>query len=195
MPTCAFGVFMMASAARARLPFAHSVIWLMSRLTLRPMIASIRATDSFTVSTSTWSASKDSSSGSCWLPGMEQLFDRLFRALDARAVLAIVLLGLKLLQETETRRSGRVPRSPVLGHAEPLLAAMRHLIATESRAAHFLHPGAATAAKASCGTPRIALIVKRREAKPVGLREQNAAVRRTEMRKATPGSEARSGRA
>jgi hypothetical protein len=45
---------MMASAARARLPFAHSVIWSISRLTLRPMIASIRATDSFTVSTSTW---------------------------------------------------------------------------------------------------------------------------------------------
>src|SRR6516164_5144576 len=49
MPTCALGVFMIASAARARLPFAHSVIRLMSRLTLRPMIASIRATDSFTV--------------------------------------------------------------------------------------------------------------------------------------------------
>src|SRR6202023_3679116 len=43
-----------ASAARARLPFAHSVIWPISRLTLRPMIASIRDTDSFTVSTSTW---------------------------------------------------------------------------------------------------------------------------------------------
>jgi hypothetical protein len=54
MPTCGLGAFMMASAARARLPFAHSVIWPISRLTLRPMIASIRATDSFTVSTSTW---------------------------------------------------------------------------------------------------------------------------------------------
>ena len=32
----------------------------------------------------------------------------------------------------------------MLGHAETLLAAMRHLIATESRAAHFLHPEAAT---------------------------------------------------
>jgi hypothetical protein len=63
---------------------------------------------------------------------MEELFDRLFGVLDARAVLAIVLLGLELLQETETRRSRRVPRSPVLGHAEPLLAAMRHLIATET---------------------------------------------------------------
>jgi len=31
----------------------HSVIWPISRLTLRPIIASIRATDSFTVSTST----------------------------------------------------------------------------------------------------------------------------------------------
>ena len=70
----------------------------------------------------------------------------------------------------------------MLGHAETLLAAMRHLIATESRAAHFLHPEAATGAKASCGSPRIALIVKRREAGTVGLREQNAALRRTEMR-------------
>ena len=61
MPTCALGVFMMASAARARLPLAHSVIWSISRLTLRPMIASIRATDSFTVSTSTWLLE-----GACW---------------------------------------------------------------------------------------------------------------------------------
>src|SRR6266568_3765342 len=152
------------------------------------MIASIRATDSFTVSTSTWLlegagwfcrvpvslqwhrsfcsvrvpststrisecaylprwSSKDRSSGSCWLPRMEQLFDGLFRVLDPRAVLAIVLLCFELLQETETRRSGRVPRSAVLGHAETLLAAMRHLITNESCTAHFLHPGAATGAK------------------------------------------------
>jgi hypothetical protein len=50
----------------------------------------------------------------------------------------IVLLCFELLQETETRRSGRVPRSAVLGHAETLLAAMRHLITNESCAAHFL---------------------------------------------------------
>jgi hypothetical protein len=50
-----------------------------------------------------------SSSGSSWLPGMEQLFDRLFRVLDPRAVLAIVLLCFELLQETETRRSGCMP--------------------------------------------------------------------------------------
>jgi hypothetical protein len=49
-----------------------------------------------------------SSSGSCWLPGMEYLFDGLFRVLDPRAVLAIVLLCFELLQETETRRSGRM---------------------------------------------------------------------------------------
>src|ERR1700733_144123 len=50
MPTCALGVRTMDSAARARLPFAHSVIWPMSRFTLRPTIASIRATLSFTAS-------------------------------------------------------------------------------------------------------------------------------------------------
>jgi len=97
-----------------------------------------------------------------------------------------------LLQEKETRRSGRVPRSAVLGHAETLLAAMRHLITSESCAAHFLHPGAATEAKlhAVCRNhdqgERIALIVKRREAGTVGLREQNAAVRRAGMRKTSP---------
>jgi len=32
----------------------------------------------------------------------------------------------------------------VLGHAETLLAAMRHLITNESCGAHFLRPGAAT---------------------------------------------------
>src|SRR5258705_13202171 len=60
-------------------------------------------------------------------------------------------------------RSGRVPRSAVLGHAETLLAAKRHLITNESCAAHFLHPGAATGAKLH-GGERIALIIKRREA-------------------------------
>jgi hypothetical protein len=69
---------------------------------------------------------------------------------------------------------------------------MGHLIASQSRAAHFLHPESATGAKASCGSPRIALIVKRCEARTVGLREQNAAVRRTEIRKATYGSKAQS---
>jgi hypothetical protein len=68
---------------------------------------------------------------------MEQLFNGLFRVLDPRAVLAIVLLCFELLQETETRRSGRVPRSAVLGHAETLLAAMRHPITNENCAAHF----------------------------------------------------------
>ena len=40
-----------------------------------------------------------------------------------------------------------MPRSAVLGHAETLLAAMRHLITNENSAAHFLRPGAATGAK------------------------------------------------
>jgi hypothetical protein len=52
----------------------------------------------------------------------------LFRVFDPRTVLAIGLLCVEPLQEAETRRSGRVPRSAVLGHAETLLAAMRHLI-------------------------------------------------------------------
>jgi hypothetical protein len=38
----------------------------------------------------------------------------------------------ELLLEAETRRLGRVPRSAVLGHAEALLAVMRHLITNES---------------------------------------------------------------
>jgi hypothetical protein len=42
--------------------------------------------------------------------------------------------GLKLLQETETGRSGRAPRSAVLGHAETLLAAMRHILAVRWKA-------------------------------------------------------------
>src|SRR6202035_446415 len=50
MPTCALGVRTMDSAARARLPFAHSVIWPISRFTLRPIIASIRAILSLTAS-------------------------------------------------------------------------------------------------------------------------------------------------
>jgi hypothetical protein len=41
-----------------------------------------------------------------------------------------MLLRLELLQEAEARRSGRVPGSAVLGHAETLLAAVRHLITT-----------------------------------------------------------------
>src|SRR5207245_6745720 len=53
-------------------------------------------------------SSKDRSSGSCWLSGMEQLFDGLFRVLDPRAVLAIVLLCFEVLQEPEERRSSRV---------------------------------------------------------------------------------------
>ena len=80
----------------------------------------------------------------------------------------------------------------MLGHAETLLAAMRHLITNESCAAHFLRPGAATGANLHAvrrkhdQRERIALIVKRREAGTVGLREQNAAVRRGSMRKTSP---------
>ena len=48
-----------------------------------------------------------------------------------------VLLCLELLQEAKTGRSGRVPRSAVLGHAETLLAAVRHLITNESCAPNF----------------------------------------------------------
>jgi hypothetical protein len=114
---------------------------------------------------------------------MEQLFDGLFRILNPRAVLAVILLCFELLQEAETRRSGRVPRSAVLGHAETLLAALRHLITNESCAAHFLYPGAAgtklhAVRRKRDQRERIALIVKGREAETVGLRGQNAAVRR-----------------
>ena len=100
---------------------------------------------------------------------MKEFIDGLFRVLDPRAVLAIVLLRFELLQETETRRLGRVPRSAVLGHAEALLAAKRHLITNESCTAHFLRPGAATGANFHAVRRkhdrriRIALIVKRRE--------------------------------
>jgi hypothetical protein len=62
---------------------------------------------------------------------MEQLFNGLFRVLDPRAVFSIVLLCFELLQEAETRRPGRVPGSTMLGHAETLLAAMRHSITEE----------------------------------------------------------------
>src|SRR5206468_9209001 len=80
---------------------------------------------------------------------MEQLLDGLFRVLDPRAVLAIILLRFELLQEAEARRSGRVPGSAVLCHAETLLAAVRHLITNANSAAHFLHPRAATGGQAS----------------------------------------------
>jgi hypothetical protein len=72
-------------------------------------------------------------------------------------------LRFELLQEAEARRSGRVPGSAVLCHAETLLAAERHLITNANSAAHFLHPRAATGAKLH-GGERIALIIKRREA-------------------------------
>jgi hypothetical protein len=72
-------------------------------------------------------------------------------------------LRFELLQEAEARRSGRVPGSAVLCHAETLLAAVRHLITNANSAAHFLHPRAATGAKLH-GGERIALIIKRREA-------------------------------
>ena len=62
---------------------------------------------------------------------MEQLFNGLFRVLDLRAVLSIVLLCFELLQKAETRRPGRMPGSTMLGHAEPFLAAMRHSITDE----------------------------------------------------------------
>ena len=51
----------------------------------------------------------------------------------------------------------------MLCHAEPLLAAVRHLIINANSAAHFWHPRAATGAKLH-GGERIALIIKRREA-------------------------------
>src|SRR5207245_10301044 len=94
---------------------------------------------------------------------MEQLLDGLFRVLDPRAVLAIILLRFELLQEAEARRSCRVPGSAVLGHAETLLAAVRHLITNANGAAHFLPPGCRHRAKLH-GGERIALIIKRREA-------------------------------
>jgi hypothetical protein len=65
----------------------------------------------------------------------------LFRVLDPGAILAIVLLCLELLQEPKTGRSGRVPRSAVLGHAEPFLAAVRHLITNESCVLNLSQPG------------------------------------------------------
>ena len=121
------------------------------------------------------SSSKDSSSGGCWLPGMEQLFDGLFWILDPRAVLAIVLLCFELLQEAETWRSRRVPRSAVLGHAETLLAAIRHSITNEKLYGSFLAPGSCHRSQASlrlAESTRIALVVKRREAGTVGARAQ-----------------------
>jgi hypothetical protein len=62
-------------------------------------------------------------------------------------ILAIVLVCLELLQEAETGRSGGVPRSAVLGHAETLLAAMRHLITNESCGPNFSHPESRRGAK------------------------------------------------
>jgi hypothetical protein len=72
-------------------------------------------------------------------------------------------LRFELLQEAEARRSGRVPGSAVLCHAETLLAAVRHLIINANSAAHFWHPRAATGAKLH-GGERIVLIIKRRQA-------------------------------
>ena len=51
----------------------------------------------------------------------------------------------------------------MLGHAETLLAAVRHLITNANGAAHFLPPGCRHRAKLH-GGERIALIIKRREA-------------------------------
>jgi hypothetical protein len=116
---------------------------------------------------------------------MEKLVDGLFRVLDPGAILAIVLLCLELLQEAETRRSGRVPRSAVLCHAETLLAALRHLITNESCAPNLSPREAANWAKLHAvrrshdQVRRIALIVKRREVETVSLQEQYAAVQRT----------------
>ncbi len=65
---------------------------------------------------------------------------------------------------------GRVPRSAVLGHAETLLAAMRHLITNESCGAHFLRPGSRhrdqlhAVRRNNDQREKIALIVKRRQA-------------------------------
>jgi hypothetical protein len=114
---------------------------------------------------------------------MEKLVDGLFRVLDPGAILAIVLLCLELLQEAETRRSGRVPRSAVLCHAETLLAALRHLITNESCAPNLSPREAANWAKLHAvrrshdQVRRIAL--KRREVETVSLQEQYAAVQRT----------------
>jgi hypothetical protein len=108
----------------------------------------------------------------------------LFRVLDPGAILAIVLLCLELLQETKTGRSGRVPRSAVLGRAETLLAAVRHLITNESCAPNFSQPASHHGAsfmrfaETMITWERIALIVKRREVETFSLLEQNAAVRR-----------------
>src|SRR5437899_9541452 len=71
---------------------------------------------------------------------MEQLLDGLFRVLDPRAVLSIILFRFELLQEAEARRSGRVPGSAVLGHAETFLAALRHLITKRKHCSSFLAP-------------------------------------------------------
>jgi hypothetical protein len=71
----------------------------------------------------------------------------------------------------------------VLGHAETLLAAVRHLITNESCAPNLSQPGSRHGqsfmrfAKTMITSERIALIVKRREVETVSLREQNAAVR------------------
>src|SRR5215510_10660842 len=73
---------------------------------------------------------------------MKEFFDGLFRVLDLRAVLAIVLLCFELLQEAETRRSSRMSRSAMLGHTETLLAALRHSITSEAVQLISLHPGA-----------------------------------------------------
>jgi hypothetical protein len=64
-----------------------------------------------------------------------------------------------------------VPRSAVLGHAETLLAAMRHLITNESRGS-FLAPRSRHRGRFAESTirERVALIVKGREARTVGAR-------------------------
>jgi hypothetical protein len=75
---------------------------------------------------------------SCCFPGWNSCSTDCFGVLDPRAVLPIILLRFELLQEAEARRSGRVPGSPVLGHAETFLAALRHLITKRKHCSSFL---------------------------------------------------------
>jgi len=85
-----------------------------------------------------------------------------------------------------------VPRSAVLGHAEALLAASRHLITNENCAAHFLRRRAASGANFHAvrrnhdQSERIALIVKRREGRDGRFAGTDATVRRAGMRKTSP---------
>jgi hypothetical protein len=75
----------------------------------------------------------------------------------------------------------------VLRHTETLLAAVRHSITNESCAAHFLHPTAATGGASPKSRSERKDNPDRQKARgwEAGLRERNAAVRRTEKDKIT----------